>query len=96
MSCNCKNHKVLNVYQDNFIDPMYAPYHDKEAHKINTQYPLVDSRRRPMGQRLSFRSQHEGYCPPGYVIGENNMCFEKEEESYGTFYTSKFKDPLIQ
>ena len=92
----------LPLGHPNFIDPLYKPYHTdysisplKFPQAINTPYPLVDHHRRHLGKGLNFRSQHAGICPPGYIVGQNNMCL-MTRPLRGTFYTNKTftKQPL--
>lgn len=86
-----------------YIDPLYRPYHtDYEKsqwrfpHVIPTGYPLVDPYRRHLGWGNTFRSQHEGYCPPGWRVGKHNHCVPLEPESWGMFYTDEFTKPTLQ
>jgi len=86
-----------------YIDPLYRPYHTdysksplRSPSAIPTKYPLVDPYRRHLGQGNTFRSQHEGICPPGYRTGQRNMCIPLEPESWGMFYTNEYTKPLLQ
>lgn len=76
-----------------YIDPLYRPYHTdyskspyRSPNPIPPKYPLVDPARQHLGWGNAFRSQHEGYCPPGWYMDKHNYCIPEEPESWGTFY----------
>lgn len=86
-----------------FIDPLYRPYHTDYSkspwihpYAIPTGYPLVDPYRRHLGWGNNYRSQHEGYCHPGWRVGKHNQCIELEPESWGMFYTDEYSKPLLK
>ena len=81
-----------------FVDPLYAQYQKSQGEckrfplTALSPYPIVDPYRSRLGWGSRFRSQHNGICPPGYVLGKHNMCYPINEE-IGTFYTIDFKGP---
>lgn len=84
----------MNIHDPKFIDPMYRPYQTNYSKSplrfpnvINSPYPIVDPYRRHLGKGQTFRSQHEGYCPPTWMKTNRNKCVKMEPEAWGTFYT---------
>lgn len=77
-----------------FIDPLYRPYHIRGPNSYfmtgpAPPYPIVDLKRYENRHNYVFRSKHEGICPSGWRVGENNLCIPHAPESWGTFYTEK-------
>jgi hypothetical protein len=74
------------THEDGIVRNVLTRDQLKFSHVEDTPYPLVDPYRRRLGEGLRFRSQHEGICPLGWKIGENQYCHPIEEESEGLFY----------
>ena len=89
---------LSNPMHPPYTDPLYAPYLDKQrvgyygcntsGYKHNPAYPVVDPARMKVGRGWRARTQYEGICPPGYVMGPNSMCFQMDEP-IGYFYSDQ-------
>lgn len=90
---------LSNPMHPPFTDPLYAPYVEKSVtgpfscnvskYKHIPPYPLVDPARMRVGEGIRFRSQYDGICPLGYVMGPNNLCIA-QDEPIGRFYDKAF------
>lgn len=91
---------LSNPQHPPFTDPLYAPYLLKDSsnkwgcnispYKRNPSYPVVDPGRLRLGWGVQFRSQYEGLCPIGYVMGANNVCHQMDEP-IGYFYSDQVR-----
>lgn len=89
---------LSNPQHPPFTDPLYAPYLDKQSsnqwgcnispYKSNPDYPVTDNARMRLGWGWRARSQYEGICPPGYIMGPNQMCYQMDEP-IGYFYSDQ-------